>query len=80
MDPIKYILEKLTLSRRISRWKIVLTEYDIQYTTQKEIKGSVLEDHLAHQDVDEYQSMNFEFPYENCYTLIFALRSLYHLI
>ena len=44
---------------------MILTEYDIQYTTQKSIKGSVHEDHLAHQAVDDYQSMNFEFPDEN---------------
>ena len=44
---------------------MVLTEYDIQYTTQKAIKGSVLADHLTHQAVYDYQSMNFEFPGEN---------------
>ena len=44
---------------------MILTEYDIQYTTQKPIKGSVLTDHLAHRDVDDYQPMNFEFPDEN---------------
>ena len=44
---------------------MILTEYDIQYTTQKAINGSVLADHLAHQVVDNYQSMNFEFPDEN---------------
>ena len=38
---------------------MIWTEYDIQYTTQKEINGSVLEDHLAHEYVDEYKSMNF---------------------
>ena len=65
MDPIKYIFEKPALSRRIVRWQMVLTEYDIQYTTQKEIKGSVLDDHLAHQVIDDYQSMSFEFPDEN---------------
>ena len=65
MDPIKYIFEKPALSGRMSRWKMVLTEYDIQYTTQKAIKGSVLEDHLSHQALDDYQSMNFEFPYGN---------------
>ena len=48
MDPIKYIFEKPALSGRISPCQMVLTEYDIQYTTQKEIKGSVLADHLAH--------------------------------
>ena len=44
---------------------MILTEYDIQYTTQKEIKGSVLVDHLEHQAVDDYQSMHFEFSDEN---------------
>ena len=44
---------------------MILTEYDIQYTTQKAIEGSVLANHLAHQDVDDYQSMNFDFPDEN---------------
>ena len=39
MDPIKYIFEKPTLSGRIARWQMILTEYDIQYTTQKSYKG-----------------------------------------
>ena len=64
IDLIKYIFEKPALSRRITRWKMILTEHDIQYTTQKAIKGSVLADYLAHQAVDDYQSMNFEFPDE----------------
>ena len=54
MDAIKYIFEKPALSRRIVRWKMVWTEYGYQYTTHKTIKGSVLEDHLAHQAVDDY--------------------------
>ena len=53
-DPIKYIFEKSTLSRIIDKWQMVLTEYDIQYTTQKEIKGSIVADHLAHQAADDY--------------------------
>ena len=44
---------------------MVITEYDIQYTTHKAIKGSVLADHLSHQAIDDYQSMNFEFLDEN---------------
>ena len=44
---------------------MVLTKYDIQYTTHKAIKGSVLANHLAHQALDDYQYMNFEFPDEN---------------
>ena len=70
MDPVKYIFEKPALSGRIARWKMVLTEYDIRYTTQKAIKGSVLDGHLAHQAVDDYHSMNFEFPDENIILVI----------
>ena len=44
---------------------MILTEYDIQYTTQKAIEGSALADHLEHRAVDDYQSMNFKFPNEN---------------
>ncbi|XP_058725867.1 uncharacterized protein LOC131597174 [Vicia villosa] len=70
MDPIKYVFKKAALSGRIARWKMILTKYDIQYTTQKAIKGSVLADHLAHQAVDNYQSMNFEFPDEDIMLVI----------
>ena len=48
---------------------MILTEYDIQYTTQEDIKGSVLADHLAHQVVEDYQSMKFEFSDEDIMTL-----------
>ena len=54
MDPIKYIFEKPTLTGRISRWKMLFSEYDIEYHAQKAIKSSVLEDYLAHQPVDYY--------------------------
>ena len=70
MDPIKYIFEKPALSRRIARWQMILTEYDIQYTTQKAINGSVLAYHLAHQAINDYQSMNFDIPDENVMLVI----------
>ncbi|XP_058725708.1 uncharacterized protein LOC131597002, partial [Vicia villosa] len=65
MDPIKYIFEKPALTGRLARWQMLLSEYDIQYVTQKAIKGSVLADHLAHQPLEEYQSMKFDFPDED---------------
>ncbi|GAU51332.1 hypothetical protein TSUD_412790 [Trifolium subterraneum] len=64
MDPIKYIFEKAALTGRIARWQMLLFEYDIEYRTQKAIKGSVLADHLAHQPVDNYQPIKFDFPDE----------------
>ena len=62
MDPIKYIFEKPVLTGRIARWQMLLFEYDIEYRSQKAIKGSVLADHLAHQPIEDYQSVQYDFP------------------
>ncbi|MCI87507.1 NBS-containing resistance-like protein, partial [Trifolium medium] len=43
---------------------MLLSEYDIEYLTQKEIKGSILADHLANQPVEDYQPIQFDFPDE----------------
>ncbi|XP_050901982.1 uncharacterized protein LOC127108835 [Lathyrus oleraceus] len=65
MDPMKYIVEEPTVTRRIARWQMLLTEYDIQYVTQKAIKGSVLEDYLAHHPTEDYQPIRFDFRDED---------------
>ena len=54
MDPIKYIFEKPALTGRISRWQMLLSEYDIKYRSQKAVKGSILADHLDHQLIEDY--------------------------
>ncbi|XP_039687848.1 uncharacterized protein [Medicago truncatula] len=64
MDPIKYIFEKPALTGRIARWQMLLSEYDIEYRSQKAIKGSILADHLAHQPLEDYQPIKFDFPDE----------------
>lgn len=65
MDPIKYIFEKHALTGRVAHWQMVLTKYDIQYVTQKAIKGSVLSNYLAHQPVEDYRPMKLDFPDED---------------
>nr|XP_027188669.1 uncharacterized protein LOC101504764 [Cicer arietinum] len=69
MDPIKYIFEKPAITKRIARWQVMLSEYDITYVTQKAIKGSTLADYLANQPVDDYKSMQCEFPDESIMVL-----------
>ena len=64
MDPIKYIFEKPTFTRRIVHWQMLLSEYDIEYRPQKAIKGSILADHLAHQPIEDHQSVQYDFPDE----------------
>ena len=42
MDPLKYLFEKPTLSGRLSRWLILLVEFDLKYVVRKTIKGSIV--------------------------------------
>lgn len=65
MDPIKYIFEKPALTGRVASWQMILTEYDIQYTTEKAIKSSVIADYLAHLPIEDYMPMKFDFPDED---------------
>ena len=43
---------------------MLLSEYDIEYPTQKAIKSSMLADYLAHQPIDDYKSVKYDFPDE----------------
>ena len=54
LDPIKYIFEKPSLSGRIARWEVLLSEYDIQYVSQKAIKGSAIAKFLIDRTEEEY--------------------------
>jgi len=69
MDPIKYIFEKAALTGRITRWQMLLSEFDIVYVTQKAIKGSALAEYLAQQPIDDYRPMQPEFPDEDIMAL-----------
>ena len=69
LDPIKYIYGKPSLSGRIERWQVLLSEYDIQYVSQKAIKGSSIAEILADRTEDEYEPMKFEFPDEDLMTI-----------
>ena len=65
LDPIKFIFEKPSLSGRIARWQVLLSEFDILYVSQKAIKGSAIADFLAERANEEYEPMSFEFPDED---------------
>ena len=65
LDPIKYIFEKPSLSGRIARLIVLLSEFDIFYISQKAIKGSTIDDFLAERANEEYEPMSFDFPNED---------------
>jgi len=53
------------MTGRVARGQMILIKYDIQYSAQKVIKGSVLSDYLAQQPIEDYQPRKFEFPDED---------------
>ena len=61
LDPIKYIFEKPSLLGRIARWQVLLSKYDIEYVSQKAIKGSAITEFLTDRTEKEYEPMKFEF-------------------
>ena len=46
------------------RWLVLLTEFDIQYVSQKFIKGSIVADHLASLPIFVGGPVDDDFPYK----------------
>ena len=65
LDPIKFIFEKPSLSGRITRWQVLLSEFNILYVSQKAIKGSAIADFLVERANEEYELMSFDFRDED---------------
>ena len=49
----------------MSRWLVLLTEFDIEYIMTKVIKGRAVAEILALNAVEEEEQWNIEFPDEN---------------
>ena len=47
IDPLRYLFQVPTLTGKLSRWLVLLTEFDIEYITTKVIKGRVVIEFLA---------------------------------
>ncbi|XP_074291760.1 uncharacterized protein LOC141618554 [Silene latifolia] len=65
MDPIKYLFEKPVLGR-ISRWTLMLAEFDLKYVPLKAVKGRAVADFLADNPIEEDSVTDmWSFPDEN---------------
>ena len=47
IDPLRYLFQVSALIGKISRWLVLLTEFDIKYITTKVIKGRAIAEFLA---------------------------------
>ncbi|XP_070040105.1 uncharacterized protein [Nicotiana tomentosiformis] len=65
MDLLNYIFQKPMPTGKLAKWKILLSEFDIIYVTQKAVKAQALEDHLEKNPVDrEYEPLKTYFADE----------------
>lgn len=47
IDPLKYLLNKATLTGRLAKWVMILSVFDIEYVDRKAIKGQAIANQLA---------------------------------
>ena len=64
LDPLRYLFDRPALTSRLMRWLVLLTEFDIQYVSQKSMKGSIVADHLASLPAYEDRPIDDDFPNE----------------
>ena len=61
LDLLRYLFDRLVLTSRLMRWLVLLTEFNIQYVSQKSIKGSIVADHLASLPTSEDRLVDDDF-------------------
>lgn len=78
VDPIKYLLSRTSLTSRMAKWVMLLSEFDIEYMDRKEIKGKVIADQLVDTPLVDAYPLVIEFPNEEVFMVIeVAMWTLY---
>ena len=61
-DPLRYLQQTPSLTGKLARWLVLLTEFDIDYMARKVIKRRAIANFLAQSPVDDGQKWEMEFP------------------
>ena len=59
--PLRYLFDRPVMTGKLMRWLVLLIEFDIQYVTQKSVKGSIVADHLASLPVSDDRPIDDDF-------------------
>ncbi|XP_062112479.1 uncharacterized protein LOC133823638 [Humulus lupulus] len=76
-DPLRYILSKPVLSRRLAKWSMILSEFEINFVRQKAIKGQALADFLAAHPIPDDMELREDLPDEEVFTVDTSSWQLY---
>ena len=69
LDLLRYLFDRPALTGRLMRWLVLLTKFDIQYISQKSIKGNIVTDHLASLPISEGKLVDDDFLDEEFITM-----------
>ena len=69
IDPIKYIFEMSALTGKISRWQMLIFEFDIVFVMRNAIKGQALANYLVDQPLNDPKLSKSHFPDEDILAL-----------
>jgi hypothetical protein len=69
-DPLRYILSKMSLSRRMAKWAMFLSQFDIVFIPQKAMKGQALANFLAAHPIPEDFPIDDDLPDEEVFATI----------
>jgi ribonuclease HI len=64
-DPLKYIISRPILSGRLTKWALLLQEFEIVYVSQKAIKGQALADFLVDHLIPDEWKFSEDLPDED---------------
>ena len=54
-DPLRYFQQTPSLTEKLARWLVLLTEFDIDYVARKVVKGRAVVDFVAQNPIDDGQ-------------------------
>ena len=65
--PIKYILSRLILSRRLAKWAVILKQYALVYVPRNVVKGQALANFLVDHSIPDTWELNDDLPGEDVF-------------
>ena len=62
LDPIRHLFEAPSLVKKLAKWLVLLTEFDVEYLTKKIVKGRAMAEFLALNPTSDGQKIELESP------------------
>ena len=68
-NPLQYMMTKTYHNLRMSKWLIVFFEFDLEFISQKSIKGQVIANQLAEAPLLDNYPLNINLPNKDIFVI-----------